>query len=62
MDWRRDTKFINFNDKDMRHIILDTGLHCITDKKGHVRVYTEQQYEQLTWWNKIKTRYGINNS
>jgi len=40
-------------------IILDTGLHCITDKKGHVSVYTEHQYKQLTWWEIIKIFYNF---
>jgi hypothetical protein len=36
------------------HIILETGLHCVTDKSGHVTVYTEKEYEHLSWWNFVK--------
>jgi len=39
-------------------IILDTGLHCITDKRGHVRVYTELQYKQLTWWDFLCLKFS----
>ncbi len=39
------------------HKVLATGLHCITDKKGRVHVYTEKEYSLLTWWHKIKAKY-----
>lgn len=37
----------------MGHKIVN-NLHIITDKKGHVNVYTEEEYQQLSWWNKVK--------
>lgn len=40
----------------MEHKILPTGLHCIT-VKGKVYVYTESEYEHLTWWQMVKLRY-----
>ena len=39
----------------MEHRIVN-GLHVIIDKKGHVHVYTEKEYSQLTWFNKLKLR------
>jgi hypothetical protein len=43
----------------MKHIVLATGLHCITDKKGAVHVYTENEYTYLEWWIKIKIKYDL---
>ena len=42
--------------QNIKHIILESGLHCIHVGK-RVHVYTENEYEQLTWWNKIKMKY-----
>jgi hypothetical protein len=39
------------------HKILPTNLHCITDDKGHVNVYTEKEYQHLIWWKLVKLKY-----
>jgi len=41
----------------IEHKVLKTGLHCIIDNKGHVHVFSEEQYIHNTWWNKIKTSF-----
>lgn len=43
----------------MKHKVLETGLHCITNKKGKVYVFTENEYQHLTWWNLVRLRYEI---
>jgi hypothetical protein len=43
----------------MKHKVLETGLHCITTKKGRVYVFTENEYQHLTWWNLVRLRYEI---
>lgn len=30
----------------MKHKIVN-GLHCITNKKGHISVYTQEEYKKL---------------
>lgn len=42
----------------MEHKIVN-GLHTIIDSKGHVHVYTEREYTQLTWWSKVKQKYNL---
>ena len=39
------------------HKVLATGLHCIIDKKGRVHVYTEKEYEHLSWWDYQRIKY-----
>ena len=41
----------------IEHKVLATGLHCITDKKGRVHVYTEKEYEHLSWWDHQRIKY-----
>ena len=43
----------------MKHKVLETGLHCITNKKGKVYDFTENEYQHLTWWNLVRLRYEI---
>lgn len=43
----------------MIHKVLKTGLHCITNSKGRVYVFTEKEYEHLNWWQLVKIRYEI---
>jgi hypothetical protein len=40
-----------------QHKILPTGVHCITDTKGNVNVYTKKEYKRLSWWDRIKVKY-----
>ena len=40
----------------MKHIITKTGLHSITIGK-RVHIYTEKEYQNLTWWELIKLKY-----
>ena len=42
----------------MTHKIVN-GLH-ILDVKGHIYVYTEKEYEHLTWWELVKLKYFRN--
>jgi hypothetical protein len=39
----------------MNHKIIN-GLHVI-DVNGHIYVYTEKEYNHLTWWDKVKIKY-----
>lgn len=43
--------------KIIRHVVTETQLHCITDNTGHVHVYTQKEYNHLTWWELIKLKY-----
>ncbi len=43
--------------KNRKHTILN-GLHII-EIDGHVHVYTEQEYEHLTWWHKVLIKYNL---
>jgi len=51
----------------MKHKVLKTGLHCITNSNGRVYVFTEDEYqniswwnlEHLSWWNFVRMRYEI---
>jgi len=38
------------------HKILPTGLHAITIN-DRVHIYTEQEYQHLSWWKIVKMRY-----
>jgi hypothetical protein len=40
----------------MIHKILPTGLHSITIGK-RVHIYTEKEYQHLTWWQLVKLKY-----
>ena len=40
------------------HKILATGLHALTIN-GRVYIYTEQEYEYLTWWQLVKIKYFV---
>lgn len=40
------------------HKILATGLHAITIN-GRVYIYTEKEYEHLTWWELVKLKYFV---
>jgi hypothetical protein len=39
----------------MTHRVVNK-LHFI-EVKGRVNVYTEREYQHLTWWSKIKNKY-----
>lgn len=41
-----------------QHKILPSGLHAIT-VNGRVHIYTEKEYEHLTWWQMVKLRYQL---
>ncbi len=41
------------------HIVLGNGLHCIHIGE-RVHVYTEKEYEHLTWWELVKLKYFRN--
>lgn len=40
----------------MKHKVLSTGLHCLIDKRGKVRVYTESEYQHECWWQRISEK------
>jgi len=42
----------------MKHKILWTGLHTL-EVSGRVNVYTEEEYQQLCWWDLVKFRYNF---
>lgn len=42
----------------MIHKILPTGLH-ILEVRGRVSVYTEKEYQHLSWWNLVKLKYNF---
>jgi hypothetical protein len=44
------------NKKKIIHIVLGNGLHCIHVGE-RVNVYTEEEYQELTWWKKVKMKY-----
>lgn len=44
--------------KVKQHKILPSGLHAIVDQKNRVHIYTELEYQQLTWWQKVKLENG----
>jgi len=48
--------------KIKQHKILPTGLHAIVDQKNRVHIYTELEYQQLTWWQKVKLKNGCMHS
>jgi hypothetical protein len=41
-----------------QHKILATGLHSITIN-GRVHIFTEKEYEHLTWWELVKLKYFV---
>jgi|DEB0MinimDraft_10_1074344.scaffolds.fasta_scaffold578176_3 hypothetical protein len=43
----------------MIHKILPTQIHTIQNDKGVVKVYTEKEYQHLTWWQVVKHKYNI---
>lgn len=43
----------------MEHRILPTGLHCIQDSQGRVHVYTEQEFQHIEWWMRVKMRFNL---
>jgi len=44
----------------MKHRIVN-GLHVI-EVGGRINVYTEEEYTHLTWWNKVKIKFNLNNN
>lgn len=40
----------------MRHKIVN-GLHCVTNRNGHISVYTQEEYEKLSLIKKILIRW-----
>jgi hypothetical protein len=50
--------------KIIRHIVLSNGMHILhlkdADENGiEVLVLTEQEYEHLTWWDRVKIKFNI---
>ena len=43
----------------MTHKILATGLHCIINSKGRVYVFTEDEYQHLSWWQSVLIKYDL---
>ena len=43
----------------MTHKVLPTGLHSLIDNRGRVHIYTEKEYEHLTWWQLVKLKYNF---
>ena len=44
----------------MKHRIVNR-LHVI-EVDGRINVYDEEEYTQLTWWNKVKIKFNLNNN
>ena len=42
----------------MRHKILQSGLHAII-VNGRVNIYTEEEYQHLNWWSRVKLKYNF---
>jgi hypothetical protein len=38
---------------------LKTNLYTITNSKGLIKVFTETEFKQLTWWKMVKELYNI---
>ena len=36
-----------------------TNLYTITNSRGLVKVFTETEFKQLTWWKMVKESYNI---
>lgn len=36
---------------------LPSGVWAIINEKGTIHVYTNSEYEQLKWWDKVKIKY-----
>lgn len=45
----------------MIHKVLPTGLHSLIDNRGRVHIYTEEEYTHMSWWEKVKLKYNLNN-
>jgi hypothetical protein len=43
----------------MTHKVLPTQIHTITNKRGVIKVYTEKEYQHLTWWELVKHEHNI---
>jgi hypothetical protein len=52
------TNINNSNYNQMTHKIVN-GLHCIISAKGTVDVYTEKEYQEFNWWNRMKLKYNL---
>jgi len=42
--------------KDIKKHKVVNKQHCIEDNKGKIHVFTEQEWEHITWWNKLKKK------
>ena len=46
---------------DPNHVILPSGLHAIQYKNkngtSRVEILTEDEYQQMTWWDIMKLKY-----
>jgi hypothetical protein len=42
----------------MEHKILPSGLHAII-VNGRINIYTEEEYQHLSWWAMIKLKYNL---
>jgi hypothetical protein len=42
----------------MTHKVLASGLHAIIIN-GRVEIYTEKEYQHLSWWSKVKLKYNL---
>ena len=49
---------------DPNHVILPSGLHAIQYKNkngtSRVEILTEDEYQQMTWWDIMKLKYFYN--
>jgi len=41
------------------HKVLPTQIHTITNHKGVIKVYTEEEYQHRSWWQTVKHQYNI---
>lgn len=49
--------------KIIKHSILSSGLHALQVRQPNgvvrVEIFNETQYEQFTWWNKMKLTFNL---
>lgn len=39
------------------HRILPSGLHAVIRESGRVDIYTEAEWNHLSWWDVMKLKY-----
>lgn len=39
------------------HKILPSGVHAVIRKSGRVDIYTEAEWQHLSWWELVKLKH-----